>query len=135
MAGFPEEVLFKLKPEGGVWVSRSGAQGTDGPACFQGLKQAGRQVCGLEAGAVVGGDAGEADGSGPAGPCRSHAALWDSGCWMESCGEPRKTLAVVRALECGERIEGTVGAGDGEEHWGGVLCEGVLVMCQLQESL
>ena len=73
MSGFPEEVLFKLKPEGGVWVS--GAQGRDGPACFQGLKQVGRQVCGLEARAVMGGYAGEADGSGPTEPCRSHAAL------------------------------------------------------------
>ena len=54
-------------------MNRFGAQGTDGPACFQGLKQAGRQVCGLEAGAVVGGDAGEADGSRP---YRSHVAPW-----------------------------------------------------------
>lgn len=77
VAGFPEEVLFKLKPEGGMWVNRFGAQETDGPACFQGLKQAGRQVCGLEAGAVVGGDAGEADGSRP---YRSHAAPWDPSC-------------------------------------------------------
>ena len=121
VAGFPEEVLFKLKPEGVVWVSRFGAQGTDGPACFQGLKQVGRQVCRLEAREVMGGDAGEADGSRPAGPYRSHAALWDSGCWNESCGEPRNTLAVVRALECGEWIEGTVGAGGGEEHRGEVL--------------
>ena len=44
------------------------------------LKQVGRQVCGLEARAVMGGDAGEADGSGPAEPCRSHAALWDFCC-------------------------------------------------------
>ena len=83
VAGFPEEVLFKLKPEGGLWVSGFGAQGRDGPMCFQGLKQVGRQVCGLEARAVKGGDVGEADGSGPSEPCRSHADLWDYGCWME----------------------------------------------------
>lgn len=77
MSGFPKEVLFRLKPEGGVWVSGFGAQGRDGLACFQGLKQVGRQVCGLEARAVMGGYAGEAVGSGPAEPCRS---LWDSSC-------------------------------------------------------
>ena len=121
VAGFPEEVLFKLKPEGGVWVSGFGAQGRDGPMCFQGLKQVGRQVCRLEAREVMDGDAGEADGSGPAEPCRSHADLWDSGCWMESCGEPRKTPAMVRASECGEWTEEALGAGGGEEHWGEVL--------------
>ena len=84
------------------------------------LKQVGRQVCGLEARAVMGGDAGEADGSGPAEPCRSHADLWDSGCWMESCGEPRKTLAMVRASECGEWTQEAVWARGGEEHWGEV---------------
>ena len=101
-------------------MSGFGAQGRDGPMCFQGLKQVGRQVCGLEARAVMGGDAGEADGSGPAEPCRSHADLWDSGCWMESCGEPRKTPAMVRASECGEWTEEAVWAGSAEAHWGEV---------------
>lgn len=40
---------------------------------------------------------------------------------MESCGESRKTPAMVRALECGEWTEEAVGAAVGEEHRGEVL--------------
>ena len=42
---------------------------------------------------------------------------------MESCGEPRKTPAMVRASECGEWIEEAVGVGGREEHWGALLLE------------